>query len=40
MVNSENALVDFDAQENLVSMTIGHARERTDVGALSLTGQR
>ena len=35
----ENALVEFDARGNLVSMTIEHARERTDVGALSSTGQ-
>jgi uncharacterized protein YuzE len=27
----ENTLVEFDAQGNLVSMTIGHAPERVDV---------
>lgn len=27
----ENALVEFDAQGNLVSMTIEHAHERTDL---------
>jgi uncharacterized protein YuzE len=31
----ENTLVEFDAQGNLVSMTIEHARERTDVGNFS-----
>ncbi|MGD0698134.1 MAG: DUF2283 domain-containing protein [Terriglobia bacterium] len=28
----ENTLVEFDATGDLVSMTIEHARERTDVG--------
>ena len=31
----ENALVEFDAGGNLVSMTIEHARERTDVANLT-----
>jgi uncharacterized protein YuzE len=31
----ENTLVEFDAQGNLVSMTIEHARERADVGSFS-----
>jgi uncharacterized protein YuzE len=31
----ENTLVEFDAQGNLISMTIEHARERTDVGNFS-----
>ncbi len=31
----ENTLVEFDAQGNLVSMTIEHARERADVTNLS-----
>jgi uncharacterized protein YuzE len=31
----ENTLVEFDAQGNLVSMTIEHARERTDVSNFS-----
>ena len=31
----ENTLVEFDAQGNLVSMTIEHARERADVANLS-----
>jgi uncharacterized protein YuzE len=31
----ENSLVEFDAQGNLVSMTIERARERTDVGNFS-----
>ena len=31
----ENTLVEFDGQGNLVSMTIEHARERIDPGALS-----
>ena len=31
----ENTLVEFDAQGNLVSMTIEHARERADVGNFS-----
>ena len=31
----ENTLVEFDARGNLVSMTIEHARERTDVGDFS-----
>ncbi|MGB7593486.1 MAG: DUF2283 domain-containing protein [Terriglobia bacterium] len=34
----ENTLVEFDAQGNLVSMTIEHARERADVGALTESG--
>jgi uncharacterized protein YuzE len=36
----ENTLVEFDAQGNLVSMTIEHARDRTDAGALSSSGRR
>jgi uncharacterized protein YuzE len=32
---NENTLVEFDGQGNLVSMTIEHARERTDVSNLS-----
>jgi uncharacterized protein YuzE len=32
---NENALVEFDAQGNLVSMTIEHARERADVANFS-----
>ena len=31
----ENTLVEFDAQGNLVSMTIEHARERVDIGSFS-----
>ena len=31
----ENTLVEFDAQGNLVSMTIEHARERADVANFS-----
>jgi len=31
----ENTLVEFDAKGNLVSMTIEHARDRTDVANLS-----
>jgi len=31
----ENTLVEFDGQGNLVSMTIEHARERTDVSNFS-----
>ncbi len=31
----ENTLVEFDAQGNLVSMTLEHARERADVANLS-----
>jgi uncharacterized protein YuzE len=31
----ENTLVEFDAQGNLVSMTIEHARERVDMGSFS-----
>jgi uncharacterized protein YuzE len=31
----ENTLVEFDAQGNLVSMTIEHARERADVASFS-----
>jgi uncharacterized protein YuzE len=31
----ENTLIEFDAQGNLVSMTIEHARERADVGNFS-----
>ena len=34
----ENTLVEFDAQGNLVSMTIEHVRERTDMGALGSSG--
>lgn len=32
---NENTLVEFDAQGNLVSMTIEHARERVDLGSFS-----
>ncbi len=31
----ENTLVEFDAKGNLVSMTIEHARERTDLANFS-----
>jgi uncharacterized protein YuzE len=31
----ENTLVEFDAEGNLVSMTIEHARERADVANFS-----
>jgi YD repeat-containing protein len=31
----ENTLVEYDAQGNLVSMTIEHARERVDLGSFS-----
>ena len=31
----ENTLVEFDAQGNLVSMTIEHARERADLANFS-----
>ena len=31
----ENTLIEFDAQGNLVSMTIEHARERADVANFS-----
>jgi len=31
----ENALIEFDGQGNLVSMTIEHARERVDLGSFS-----
>jgi uncharacterized protein YuzE len=31
----ENTVVEFDAQGNLVSMTIEHARERVDMGSFS-----
>ncbi len=31
----ENTLVEFDAQGNLVSMTMEHARERADVANFS-----
>ena len=31
----ENTLVEFDGQGNLASMTIEHARERTDVSSFS-----
>jgi uncharacterized protein YuzE len=31
----ENTLGEFDAQGNLVSMTIEHARERVDMGSFS-----
>ena len=31
----ENTLVEFDAQGNLVSMTIEHARDRADVANFS-----
>jgi len=31
----ENTLVEFDAQGNLVSMTLEHAKERADVANLS-----
>jgi uncharacterized protein YuzE len=31
----EHTLVEFDAQGNLVSMTIEHARERTDLADFS-----
>ncbi|HEV2351097.1 MAG TPA: DUF2283 domain-containing protein [Terriglobia bacterium] len=31
----ENTLVEYDARGNLVSMTIEHARERTDVADIS-----
>ena len=31
----ENTVVEYDAQGNLVSMTIEHARERTDVSNFS-----
>jgi uncharacterized protein YuzE len=31
----ENTLVEFDAQGNLASMTIEHARERVDMGSFS-----
>jgi uncharacterized protein YuzE len=31
----ENTLIDFDAQGNLVSMTIEHARDRADVANFS-----
>ena len=31
----ENTVVEFDAQGNLVSMTIEHARERADVSNFS-----
>jgi uncharacterized protein YuzE len=34
----ENTLVEFDAQGNLVSMTIEHVWERADVGALGSSG--
>jgi uncharacterized protein YuzE len=34
----EKTLVEFDAQGNLVSMTIEHARERADMGALGSSG--
>lgn len=33
----ENTLVEFDAQGHLVSMTIEHARERTDVADFSFS---
>lgn len=33
----ENTLVEFDARGNLVSMTIEHARERTDVAEFSFS---
>ncbi len=33
----ENTLVEFDAQGNLVSMTIEHARERADVADFSFS---
>jgi uncharacterized protein YuzE len=33
----ENTLVEFDAQGKLVSMTIEHAQERIELGALSST---
>jgi uncharacterized protein YuzE len=33
----ENTLVEFDALGNLVSMTIEHARERTDVADFSFS---
>ena len=31
----ENTLIEFDAQGNLVSMTIEHARERVDLSSFS-----
>jgi uncharacterized protein YuzE len=31
----ENTLIEFDAQGNLVSMTIEQARERVDLGSFS-----
>ncbi len=31
----ENALIEFDGQGKLVSMTIEHARERVDLGSFS-----
>jgi YD repeat-containing protein len=31
----ENTVVEYDAQGNLVSMTIEHARERVDMGSYS-----
>lgn len=34
---NENTLVEFDAQDHLVSITIEHARERTDVTDFSFS---
>jgi uncharacterized protein YuzE len=30
----KNTVVEYDAKGNLVSMTVGHARKRTDVGRI------
>ncbi len=34
----ENTIVDYDADGNLISITVEHASNRTDVGNLILSG--